>query len=178
MAFADIEVANRKVLLLTIHDLAKGLNDKKQIDAVLLDFSKAFDRVPHERLLLKLQHYGVRGKTLGWARDFLSSRTQQVLLEGEKSNVGQVISGVSQGTVLGPLLWRLAGYGAGAAPLASRRVRCWGRSSSVSQGTVLGLLLWRLAGYGAGADPLASRRVRCWGRSSSVSQGTVLGPLL
>ena len=103
--------------------------------------------------------------------------------------------------MLGPLLWRLAGYSAGAAPLASRRVRCWGQgtvlgpllsssvlagygagaaplASSVSQGTVLGPLLWRLAGYGAGAVPLGSRRVRCWGRSSSVSQGTVLGLLL
>ena len=95
MAFTDIEVANRNYCL-QFTTWAK-VHDKKQIDAVLLDFSKAFDKVPHERLLLKLQHYGVRG------RDFLSSRTQ-VLLEGEKSNVGQVISGVSQGTVLEPLL--------------------------------------------------------------------------
>ena len=47
-------------LILTINDLARGLNDKQQIDAILLDFSKAFDRVPHQRLLLKLKHYGVR----------------------------------------------------------------------------------------------------------------------
>ncbi len=46
-------------LILTIHDLAQGLRDKEQMDAVLLDFSKAFDKVPHERLLLKLEHYGV-----------------------------------------------------------------------------------------------------------------------
>ena len=45
-------------LILTIDDLARGLNDKQQIDAILLDFSKAFDKVPHQRLLLKLKHYG------------------------------------------------------------------------------------------------------------------------
>ena len=48
-------------LILTIDDLARGLNDKQHIDAVLLDFSKAFDRVPQQRLLLKLNHYRVRG---------------------------------------------------------------------------------------------------------------------
>jgi len=51
-------------LILTTHDLAKGLDDKSQIDAVLLDFSKAFDKVPHRRLLHKLGHYGVRGQPL------------------------------------------------------------------------------------------------------------------
>ena len=59
-------------LILTIDDLARGLNDKQQIDAVLLDFSKAFDRVPHQRLLLNLKHYGVRGNILSWIEYFLS----------------------------------------------------------------------------------------------------------
>ena len=92
-------------LLLTVHDLATGLRDKQQKDAILLDFSKAFDRVPHERLLLKLNFYGVRGQLLSWIRDFLQGRTQQVLLEGQKSNTTNVTSGVPQGTVLGPLLF-------------------------------------------------------------------------
>ena len=48
-------------LILTIQDIAAGLNSKSQIDAILLDFSKAFDKVPHERLAAKLHHYGVRG---------------------------------------------------------------------------------------------------------------------
>ena len=52
-------------ILLTIEDLAKGLDDRQQIDAVLLDFSKAFDKVPQQRLLLKLKHYGVRGAPSG-----------------------------------------------------------------------------------------------------------------
>ena len=48
-------------LILTIQDLANGLNSREQIDAILLDFSKTFDKVPHQRLLEKLQHYGIRG---------------------------------------------------------------------------------------------------------------------
>ena len=57
-------------LLITVDDPTRGLQDKQQIDAVLLDFSKAFDRVPHERLLLKIHHYGLRGQLLSWIRYF------------------------------------------------------------------------------------------------------------
>jgi len=49
-------------LILTIQDLARGLDDRSQMDAILLDFSKAFYKVPHQRLLCKLNHYGVRGQ--------------------------------------------------------------------------------------------------------------------
>ena len=92
-------------LILTVHDLALGLNDSHQIDAVLLDFSKAFDKVPHTHLLHKLHHYGVRNQTLDWVAAFLRNRTQRVVCEGQTSRSVPVVSGVPQGTVLGPLLF-------------------------------------------------------------------------
>ena len=71
-----------------------------------MDFSKAFDVVPHERLLLKLNYYGIR-ELNPWFRDFLSGRKQQVVVEGKKSREVLVESGVPQGTVIGPLCFLL-----------------------------------------------------------------------
>ena len=92
-------------LILIIQDLAAGLNSKSQIDAILLDFRKAFDKVLHERLAAKLHHYGVRGNTLSWIKSFLANREQQVILDGTKSNSAAVSSVVPQGTILGPMLF-------------------------------------------------------------------------
>ena len=66
---------------------------------MLLDFSKAFNCVPHERLLLKMDHYGIRGSTFESIRAFLTDRVQQVTVEEATSDSIQVLSGVPQGTV-------------------------------------------------------------------------------
>ena len=71
-------------LIITLQDLAKTVDDKGQSDVILLDFSKAFDKVPHKRLMHKLQHYGIRGSLHSWISDFLHDRTQAVVLENGK----------------------------------------------------------------------------------------------
>ena len=94
-------------LITTVQELAKNVSSGKQIDAILLDFSKAFDKVPHRRLLMKLDHYGIHSTTMKWIQDFLTGRTQQVLLaiDNTHSSTCDVDSGVPQSTVLGPLLF-------------------------------------------------------------------------
>ena len=94
-------------LLTTTHDMLKQRDKGKQLDVVILDFSKAFDTVPHQRLLGKLEHYGVKGNLLRWVEAFLVGRTQTVLVDGVRSREEDVLLGVPQGTVLGPLLFLL-----------------------------------------------------------------------
>ena len=77
-------------LIILIDELAKNMQMGKQTDdLILLDFSKAFDKVAHGKLLLKLHHYGIRGDTLKWIKDFLDNRKQAVVINGINSEKPQ-----------------------------------------------------------------------------------------
>ena len=92
-------------LLLHIDTILNNLLENKDVDVIYLDFAKAFDKVDHQILLKKLFAYGVRGKLLTWLNCYLTNRWQTVVINGEHSYPAKVISGVPQGTVLGPILF-------------------------------------------------------------------------
>ena len=82
-----------------VDDVTKNLDSGKQTDCLIMDFSKAFDKVCHSLLIHKLHHYGIRDKTNRWIQIFLRDRNQSVVVEGETSNYIPVESGVHQESV-------------------------------------------------------------------------------
>ena len=92
------------------HDLVSNLDralnrNHRQIDVIIMDFAKAFDKVPHRMLLYKLDNYGIRGSTHKWITSWLSERSQKVVLDGQASDPVPVLSSVFQGSVLGPVIF-------------------------------------------------------------------------
>ena len=87
-------------LFITTEDIARNRDNNQQVDMFILDFSKAFDTIPHKGLLKKLESYGINGNILSWLEACLTEREQQVTIEGEKSSTARVTSGVPQGPVL------------------------------------------------------------------------------
>ena len=100
-------------LLMTTHDFLTRLDKKHTVDIAVLHSSKAFESVPHKRLLRKLRSYGIEGRKLAPISCFLHNRTQSVVVDGIRSHTGSatagdpVVSVVPQGTVLGPMLFLL-----------------------------------------------------------------------
>jgi len=98
---------NSAITVGVVNDFSNALNSEEQIDALFLDFSKVFDKVPCERLYLKLLHYGINGNLLSCILSFLHERSQTVIIDGVNSKPSFVLSGAPQGTVLAPLLFFL-----------------------------------------------------------------------
>ena len=92
-------------LVILLEKITAALDDSEFAVCIWIDFRKAFDTTEHSILLDKLYHYGIRGNALKWFNSYLTNRYQYVNYNNTQSDIKQLISGIPQGSILGPLLF-------------------------------------------------------------------------